>query len=236
MTNGMAKATDVYGANYLPGDYAWYLEHGEGRLGLVATETCSAVSTRGEGDLHAFRRNNYMPEVEFAAQTNNPGCYGEFVWTGFDYLGEPDPHTKKGARSSYYGIVDLCGFPKERYWTYRAHWRPDDPGRPDPESAGPVADLELTQERFRDLVFVKVRAVDATGATVTNFSGRLTFALKGDVELAGVGNGDPMDYDSLQGDSIRAFHGLAQAILRGKAGELRVSSADFGLKHWRVVE
>ena len=236
MTNGMAKATDIYGANYLPDDYAWYLEHGEGRLGLVATETCSAVSTRGEGDLHAFRRNNYMPETEFAAQTNNPACYGEFVWTGFDYLGEPDPHTKNGARSSYYGIVDLCGFPKERYWTYRAHWRPEDPGTPDPESAGPVAELELSQERFRDLVFVKVRAVDAAGATVTNFSGRLSFAVSGNVELAGVGNGDPMDYDSLQGNSIRAFHGLAQAILRGKAGELSVSAPGLGLKHWRILE
>jgi hypothetical protein len=224
MTNGMATVTDVYGANYLPGDYAWYIEHGEGPLGLVATETCSAVSTRGEGDLHAFRRNNYMPETEFAAQTNNPACYGEFVWTGFDYLGEPDPHAKKGARSSYYGIVDLCGFPKERYWTYRAHWRPEDPGRPEAESAGPVAGLELGQERFGDLVFVRARAVDAAGATVTNFNGRLTFATGGDVRLVGVGNGDPMDYDSLKGDSIRAFHGLAQAILRGRAGELRVSS------------
>ena len=132
--------------------------------------------------------------------------------------------------------MDLCGFPKERYWTYRAHWRPEDPGTPDPESAGPVAELELAQERFRDLVFVKVRAVDAAGATVTNFSGRLLFAVKGDVELAGVGNGDPMDYDSLQGDSIRAFHGLAQAILRGKAGELRVSSPGLGIKHRKVLE
>ena len=60
--------------------------------------------------------------------------------------------------------------------------------------------------------------------------------LKGDVELAGVGNGDPMDYDSLQGDSIRAFHGLAQAILRGKAGELRVSSPGLGIKHRKVLE
>ena len=232
MTNGMAKATDIYGANYLPSDYAWYLEHGEGPLGLVATETCSAVSTRGENDLTVFRKNNCLPEAEFAAQTNNPACYGEFVWTGFDYIGEPDPYTQKGARSSYYGIVDLCGFPKERYWTYRAHWRPDDPGKPDAESAGPVAKLELTQERFRDLVFVKVRAVDAAGATVTNFSDRLSFAVKGTAALAGVGNGDPMDYDSLQGDSIRAFHGLAQVILRGKTGELSVSSQKNG--EWRI--
>ena len=232
MTNGMAKATDVYGANYLPADYEQYLKSGEGRLGLIATETCSAVSTRGENDLKVFRRNNYLPEVEFAAQANNPACYGEFVWTGFDYLGEPDPYSEKGARSSYYGIVDLCGFPKERYWTYRAHWRPDNPGTPEAESAGPVAKLELTQERFRNLVFVKIRAVDAAGATVTNFCGRLTFAVNGDASIAGVGNGDPMDYDPFRGDSIRAFHGLAQVILRGSAGELRVSSEEAG--DWRL--
>ncbi|MBQ9369150.1 MAG: hypothetical protein IJT83_15310, partial [Victivallales bacterium] len=135
----------------------------------------------------------------------------------------------------YYGIVDLCGFPKERYWTYRAHWRPDDPGRPDAESAGPVAKLELTQERFRDLVFVRVRAVDATGATVTNFNGRLSFKVGGAMELAGVGNGDPMDYDSLQGDSIRAFHGLSLVILRGKDGKLDVNSQELG-RHVLAVE
>ena len=95
-----------------------------------------------------------------------------------------------------------------------------------------MAKLELTQERFRDLVFVKIRAVDAAGATVTNFSDRLSFAVKGTAALAGVGNGDPMDYDSLQGDSIRAFHGLAQVILRGKTGELSVSSQKNG--EWRI--
>ena len=51
---------------------------------------------------------------------------GEFVWTGFDYLGEPDPWRGK-ARSSYFGIFDLCGFPKNRYWLYKSMWREDVP-------------------------------------------------------------------------------------------------------------
>jgi beta-galactosidase len=53
--------------------------------------------------------------------------YGEFVWTGFDYLGEPDPCSEAGGRSSYFGIFDLAGIPKDRYWLYKSHWRPDVP-------------------------------------------------------------------------------------------------------------
>jgi len=49
---------------------------------------------------------------------------GEFVWTGFDYLGEPTPYSKQ-ARSSYFGIVDLVGIPKDRFYLYRSYWRPD---------------------------------------------------------------------------------------------------------------
>ena len=48
---------------------------------------------------------------------------GEFVWTGWDYLGEPTPYYS--ARSSYFGIVDLCGFKKDRFHLYQARWRPD---------------------------------------------------------------------------------------------------------------
>ncbi|WP_448661768.1 beta-galactosidase GalB [Sphingomonas sp. CJ20] len=59
----------------------------------------------------------------WAAQDQNPYVAGEFVWTGFDYLGEPAPFYE--ARSSYFGIVDLAGFPKDRYWLYKARWRPD---------------------------------------------------------------------------------------------------------------
>ncbi len=51
---------------------------------------------------------------------------GEFVWTGIDYLGEPTPFDNE-AQSSYFGIVDLCGIPKDRFWLYRSYWRPDEP-------------------------------------------------------------------------------------------------------------
>lgn len=60
----------------------------------------------------------------WSAQDQNPSVAGEFVWTGFDYLGEPAPYYS--SRSSYFGIVDLAGFPKDRYWLYKSRWRPDE--------------------------------------------------------------------------------------------------------------
>jgi beta-galactosidase len=64
------------------------------------------------------------PDKEFAAQDRFPFVGGEFVWTGWDYLGEPTPFN---SRSSYFGIIDLAGFKKDRFYIYQAHWRPDFP-------------------------------------------------------------------------------------------------------------
>ncbi|MGY1408940.1 beta-galactosidase GalB [Luteimonas sp. A611] len=61
----------------------------------------------------------------FAALDRHPFVAGEFVWNGFDYLGEPTPYYT--ARSSYSGMIDLAGFPKDRYYLYQARWRPDLP-------------------------------------------------------------------------------------------------------------
>jgi beta-galactosidase len=97
----------------------------------------------------------YMPDTEFKAQDENPFVAGEFVWTGLDYLGEPTPYDNDTtnrlrftdpqlqarmdallaagkripvpSRSSYFGILDLCGFPKDRFYLYQARWRPELP-------------------------------------------------------------------------------------------------------------
>ena len=161
MWNGCQNTVDAFGANYLPFKYTEFLRRNP-TVGLVATETASTVSSRGEyffpvvaspikgeGDLRRRRNegrkrmirgaqmsgydlwgphpNDYPPDVEFEHQDRNPQVYGEFVWTGFDYLGEPDPCAKTGGRSSYFGIFDLAGLPKDRYWLYKAQWRPDEP-------------------------------------------------------------------------------------------------------------
>ena len=69
---------------------------------------------------------SYSPEKEFAAQDRYPFVGGEFVWTGFDYLGEPSPFDAS-ARSSYSGIIDLAGFKKDRFYLYQSYWRPELP-------------------------------------------------------------------------------------------------------------
>ncbi len=90
----------------------------EGRGGDAARRQVSAY------ELHAADFGASADHV-FAQLDRHPYVGGEFVWTGFDYLGEPTPYY--ASRSSYSGIVDLAGFPKDRYWLYRSRWRPDLP-------------------------------------------------------------------------------------------------------------
>jgi len=74
-----------------------------------------------QGDL------NHPPDTQFMYQEKVPACCGMFTWTGIDYLGEPTPYLTKGHpnRSANFGAMDLCGFPKDRYWLFQSHWRPD---------------------------------------------------------------------------------------------------------------
>jgi beta-galactosidase len=67
-----------------------------------------------------------LPDDDWVWQDDYPWVIGEFVWTGFDYLGEPTPYDEYWpSRSSYFGICDLAGLPKDRYWLYRSHWNKD---------------------------------------------------------------------------------------------------------------
>ncbi|OTA60833.1 glycoside hydrolase family 2 protein [Hypoxylon sp. EC38] len=100
----------------------------------VTNEYSAPVANRagGGGDSSALQVSAYelytaefgaSPDKVFATQDNNSFVAGEFVWTGWDYLGEPTPYD--AARSSYFGIIDLAGFKKDRYFLYQARWRPD---------------------------------------------------------------------------------------------------------------
>ncbi|MEZ0470757.1 beta-galactosidase GalB [Luteimonas sp. B3_2_R+30] len=75
-------------------------------------------------ELHAVDFGSTADKV-FASLDRHPYVAGEFVWTGFDYLGEPTPYYD--SRSSYSGIIDLAGFPKDRFYLYQSRWRPDLP-------------------------------------------------------------------------------------------------------------
>jgi beta-galactosidase len=68
-----------------------------------------------------------LPDEDFVLQDDKPWVIGEFVWTGFDYLGEPTPYQEKWpSRSSYFGICDLAGLPKDRFFLYRSRWNTND--------------------------------------------------------------------------------------------------------------
>jgi beta-galactosidase len=172
-TNGFQKTVDLFGYNYKPHLYEAFRKANPTQP-LYGSETASTISSRGEyffpvsddkakGAGGYFQVSSYdlsapnwanRPDIEFEAQDRYPWVFGEFVWTGFDYLGEPTPYNKDKTnllnfsdpeqrewmkeelqklgnnippRSSYFGIVDLCGFPKDRFYIYQARWRPELP-------------------------------------------------------------------------------------------------------------
>ncbi len=172
-SNGIAKGVDVMGLNYQSGNYAGFRELNP-TIPVIASETSSCLSSRGEYFFPVSEEKTkgffdfqvssydiysaewaYRPDQGFAALDKNPFVGGEFVWTGFDYLGEPTPYNKDvtnllnfeteagraemqrqlnelgkiqvPSRSSYFGIVDLAGFKKDRFYLYQSRWRPDLP-------------------------------------------------------------------------------------------------------------
>jgi len=134
-----------------PGQYPAFHERFPDKL-IIGSETASALSSRGEyifpvtssnsaavGRSSGKDRSRHQvsayelyctafgasADKVFASQEKHPYVGGEFVWTGWDYLGEPTPFDS--SRSSYSGIIDLAGFKKDRFYLYQAHWRPDFP-------------------------------------------------------------------------------------------------------------
>jgi beta-galactosidase len=134
-------ALDLTGWNY-GRRYAAYRQRYPDKP-IIYSESASALSTRGfyelplpsektqysrqlqvdSYDLNAAAWSD-IADSEFQLMEKDKFVAGEFVWTGFDYLGEPTPFSQE-AKSSYFGIVDLAGIPKDRYYLYRSHWRPD---------------------------------------------------------------------------------------------------------------
>ena len=138
---GFAQQADVPGFNYRVHRYedcVKLLPQGF----VLGSETASTVSSRGEyffpdtcgigkeypnGQCNSYDLDHpwwsNLPDDDWRLQDDFDWTLGEFVWTGFDYLGEPSPYDAYWpSRSSYYGIVDLAGLPKDRYWLYRSHW------------------------------------------------------------------------------------------------------------------
>ncbi|MBY6210914.1 DUF4982 domain-containing protein [Microbulbifer agarilyticus] len=148
--SGIADELDIVGLNYKATEYADIAELYKGKP-VLGTETSSVVSTRGEYHFpveplekhpskYVSSYDNYapywayIPDIEWANLAENPEIMGEYIWTGFDYLGEPTPYGGRDhgnkfywnqdwpARSSSFGAVDLVGLPKDRFYLYQSQW------------------------------------------------------------------------------------------------------------------
>ena len=141
LSSGFAQAMDVPGFNYRVHKYLPGIERLPQGF-LLGSETASTVSSRGvykfpveysnhktydDGQCNGYDSEwcswSNLPEIDFMAMDDLPFTIGQFVWTGFDYLGEPTPYDGYWpSRSSYFGICDLAGLPKDRYYLYRSQW------------------------------------------------------------------------------------------------------------------
>jgi len=176
-TDGFQKTVDLFGINYHLGDYKRFFDLKDNvNKPFHSSESASTVSSRGEyffpvvqGDLFnnlpgkgIFQITSYdveypgwasTPDQQFTLLDKYPAAVGEFVWTGFDYIGEPTPYwgdmtglkpkdwgynetlkmlkflgvTEVPSRSSYFGILDLAGFKKDRFYLYQSRWRQELP-------------------------------------------------------------------------------------------------------------
>lgn len=169
---GSPVSLDLMGVNYFFSQQAkWEADPRYKNMPTIGSETASTVSSRGEYffddkyNKKTWQISSYddahpgwgcTPDEQFRTNAKFPKMLGEYVWTGFDYLGEPTPYNsddtnllnfrsdpskmaelqkkleeiKKNnppSRSSYFGIIDLAGFPKDRYYSYQSQWKPELP-------------------------------------------------------------------------------------------------------------
>ena len=145
LKSGFAQVMDVPGFYYRVHKYDNNIKQLPKGF-LLGSETASTVSSRGvyKFPVEASYSKTYadgqcssydveycpwsnLPDDDWRMQDDRDYTIGEFVWTGYDYLGEPSPYDEYWpSRSSYFGICDLAGLPKDRYYLYRSHWRKDD--------------------------------------------------------------------------------------------------------------
>jgi len=142
LANGFAAMLDIPGLNYRAHLYDEAYERLPQNI-ILGSETSSTVSSRGVYKFPVERKAGAMyddhqsssydleycnwsniPDIDFARAEDHEWTIGQFVWTGFDYLGEPSPYDTNAwpNHSSMFGIIDLASIPKDRYYVYRSVW------------------------------------------------------------------------------------------------------------------
>ena len=143
---------DVQGANYHPSAWTTLKRNKAFSKPFIATETASTITSRGTYSYSSDRQGGKVSKTAYALYSydnskvqwgdtaatawyytaSNDWWSGEFVWTGFDYIGEPTPWNSNGAggstvpNSAYFGVIDTAGFPKDQYYLYRSWWNEND--------------------------------------------------------------------------------------------------------------
>ena len=146
LKNGFERHIDIPGINYNTQYYTKAFSQWHQRM-ILGSETASTVSSRGvykfplqlrKMALYADHQSSSYdveycnwsntPDTDFALAEDNKWYVGQFVWTGFDYLGEPTPYNNDNwpSHSSLFGIIDLANIPKDRYYLYRSQWNHHD--------------------------------------------------------------------------------------------------------------
>lgn len=146
LENGFAAVLDIPGLNYRDNRYVETYEKTPQKV-VLGSETASTVSSRGvyKFPVRVTANSTYpdhqmsgydtescpwsnIPDLDFSLADDYPWTMGQFVWTGFDYLGEPSPYSTDSwpSHSSLFGIIDLASIPKDRYWLYRSVWNTAD--------------------------------------------------------------------------------------------------------------
>lgn len=148
LENGFAAALDIPGFNYKPQHYDKAYEKLPQKM-ILGAETASTFSSRGiyywpviyrgqvlvyhpENQSNSYDNENAswsnVPDLDFIMDDDKEWMIGQFVWTGFDYLGEPTPYDTDAwpSHSSVFGIFDLASLPKDRFYLYRSLWNKED--------------------------------------------------------------------------------------------------------------
>jgi beta-galactosidase len=324
---------DLVGINYAHDKIPQLQKLFPGRT-FIGTESVSALATRGSYDMPSDVVRRWPPAWDVPLKDGNAdfscsaydNCSapwgstqeetwklvkkndffsGQFIWTGWDYIGEPTPYSWP-ARSSYFGIIDLAGFPKDSYYMYQSEWTskpvlhiyphwnwkagdtvdvwayfnsdevelflnskslgtkrkagddlhvmwriPFEHGalRAVARTNGKVVltqtirtagkparillfpDRKMIKADGRDLSFVTVKVVDATGTVVPHAENVIQFQVTGPGSIAAVDNGSQTSHESFQADHRKAFKGLCLAIVRSqaKAGRIILKATADGL-------
>jgi hypothetical protein len=221
----IADNIDVMMLNYqLPLLDAYHAKHP--MTPLISGETHCVLSQRGS-DETSLAPWGETAETTWKHIAARPFVAGLFVWSGFDYRGEPTPHAWPYVTSQF-GQLDICGFEKKGFAQHQGFFGV----KPRPVANEPAAGLRLEIHPSADAPVIPADGRFALPITVSaSTEANVTFAISGPARIIGLGNGDPKSHESDKASSRSLFRGLAQVIVQMTTtpGEITLTASADGL-------